>query len=71
MLRQASFYALNIICSKCNIERVDGLVGAKCYVQVEGRKMFLARTICQKGNATAIPLIFDLLLIAGVGIGFG
>jgi hypothetical protein len=52
-------------------ERVDGLLGAKCHIQVEGRKMHLARTIGQKGNATSVALIFDLLLIAAVSVAFG
>src|SRR5450755_880726 len=50
------------------LKRVDGLLGAKRDVQIEGGQVHFALAIRQESYASAIALILDLLLIAGVGV---
>ena len=53
------------------LKRVDGLLGAKRDIEVERGQVHFALAVRQEGNASAIALVLDLLLIAGVGVALG
>jgi hypothetical protein len=53
------------------LKRVDGLLGAKRDVQIEGGQVHFALAIREESHASAIALVLDLFLIAGVGVALG